>query len=75
MCPHCGERADVFGHGEGRRVADTYGVPLLGEIEMDARIRVGGDSGKPVASLGEDAPLARAAFMRWRARLRRGWLR
>src|SRR3984957_13546665 len=54
-CPHCHERADVFGHGEGRRVADSYGVPLLGEIEMDAQIRVGGDSGKPVAALGEDA--------------------
>ena len=62
VCPHCQSRVDVFGHGEGRRVAETYGVPLLGEIEMDAHIRIGGDSGKPVASLGADAPSARSIY-------------
>ena len=67
VCPHCHERADVFGHGEGRRLADSYGVPLLGEIEMDAQIRVGGDSGKPVAALGEDAPGARTIYAMARA--------
>ena len=67
VCPHCHERADVFGHGEGRRVADSYGVPLLGEIEMDAQIRVGGDSGKPVAALGQDAPGARTIYAMARA--------
>src|ERR1700722_17051835 len=66
-CPHCQERIDVFGHGEGRRVADSYGVPLLGEIEMDAQIRVGGDSGKPVAALGQDAPGARTIYAMARA--------
>src|SRR6202790_1572827 len=30
VCPHCHESVDIFGHGEGRRVADVYGVPLLG---------------------------------------------
>ena len=29
-CPHCQGRIDVFGHGEGRRIAEAYGVPLLG---------------------------------------------
>jgi ATP-binding protein involved in chromosome partitioning len=67
VCPHCQTRADVFGHGEGRRVAETYGVPLLGEIEMDAGIRIGGDSGKPVAALGEDAPAARSIYAMARA--------
>src|SRR5665213_2060986 len=52
-CPHCQGKIDVFGHGEGRRIADTYGVPLLGEIEIDPQIRIGGDTGKPVALLGE----------------------
>src|ERR1700723_1839265 len=51
-CPHCDGRIDVFGHGEGRRIAETYGVPLLGEIEIDPQIRIGGDTGKPVALLG-----------------------
>jgi ATP-binding protein involved in chromosome partitioning len=66
-CPHCGKSVDVFGHDEGRRVAETYGVPLLGEIEIDPRIRVGGDTGAPVASLGESAPGARSIYAMARA--------
>ena len=66
-CPHCHERVDVFGSGEGRRVAEAYGIPLLGEIEIDPQIRIGGDSGKPVASLGEDAPSARSVYAMARA--------
>ncbi len=61
-CPHCQKRVDVFGFGEGQRIAEAYGVPLLGEIEIDPRIRIGGDTGKPVASLGEDAPTARSLY-------------
>jgi ATP-binding protein involved in chromosome partitioning len=67
LCPHCGTSVDVFGHGEGRKVADTYGVPLLGEIEIDPRIRLGGDMGAPVALLGEDAPGARSIYAMARA--------
>ena len=55
-CPHCNGRIDVFGHGEGERMAKSFGVPFLGEIEIDPQIRIGGDTGKPVASFGEDAP-------------------
>src|SRR5256885_7076759 len=67
VCPHCQKRVDVFGHGEGRRIAEEYGVPLLGEIEIDPGIRVGGDTGKPVATFGEDAPLARSLYAMARA--------
>ena len=62
MCPHCYKKVDVFGQGEGQRIADAYSVPLLGEIEIDPRIRVGGDTGKPVAALGEDAPGAASMY-------------
>jgi len=61
-CPHCEGRIDVFGHGEGRRMAQLFGVPFLGEIEIDPQIRIGGDSGKPVASMGEDAPGGKSIF-------------
>src|SRR6266704_4318856 len=61
-CPHCGKAIDIFGHGEGRRIAEEYGVPVLGEIEIDPRIRVGGDTGKPVASLGEAGPGAKSLY-------------
>jgi ATP-binding protein involved in chromosome partitioning len=66
-CPHCQGKIDVFGHGEGRRIADTYGVPLLGEIEIDPKIRIGGDTGEPVALLGPDAPGAKSIYAMARA--------
>jgi ATP-binding protein involved in chromosome partitioning len=61
-CPHCDGRIDVFGHGEGQHMAKTFGVPFLGEIEIDPQIRIGGDTGKPVASLGEDAPGGKSVY-------------
>jgi ATP-binding protein involved in chromosome partitioning len=61
-CPHCDGRIDVFGHGEGASMARTFGVPLLGEIEIDPQIRIGGDTGKPVAAQGEEAPGAISIF-------------
>jgi ATP-binding protein involved in chromosome partitioning len=61
-CPHCSQRIDVFGHGEGERMAQTFGLPFLGEIEIDPQIRIGGDTGKPAASLGENAPGAKSIY-------------
>lgn len=61
-CPHCNGRIDVFGHGEGARMAQLFHVPFLGEIEIDPQIRIGGDSGKPVAALGEDAPGGKSIY-------------
>jgi ATP-binding protein involved in chromosome partitioning len=61
-CPHCNGRIDVFGHGEGQRLAQNFGLSFLGEIEIDPQIRIGGDTGKPVASLGEDAPGGKSIY-------------
>ena len=75
-CPHCQGRIDIFGHGEdGAHVAEAYGVPLLGEIEIDPQIRVGGDTGEPVALLGPRCTRRRRASTRWRVQLRRVWRR
>jgi ATP-binding protein involved in chromosome partitioning len=52
----------IFGQGEGKRVAEAFGVPFLGEIALDAEIRVGGDSGNPVAARGESAAGAKSFF-------------
>ncbi len=46
-CPHCGERAEIFSHGGGRRAAEAFGCPFLGEIPLDIRVRQGGDEGRP----------------------------
>src|SRR5437899_2035300 len=61
-CPHCGKAVDIFGHGEGAKTALACGVPVLGEIEIDPRIRVGGDTGKPVAALGESGAGAKSLY-------------
>ena len=61
-CPHCAKPIDIFGHGEGAKTAQAYGVPVLGEIEIDPRIRIGGDTGKPVALLGENVLGAKSMF-------------
>ncbi len=61
-CPHCGKPVDIFGHGEGTKTAVAYGVPVLGEIEIDPRIRLGGDTGAPVAAQGESAPAAQSLY-------------
>ena len=67
-CPHCQKRVDVFGHGEGRRIAEAYGVPLLGEIEIDPanshRRRYGQAGGRA----GRGCARRRAACMPWPAR-------
>ena len=62
VCPHCGKPVDIFGHGEGAKTAIAYGVPVLGEIEIDPRIRVGGDTGKPVAAFGEEGAGAQSLY-------------
>jgi ATP-binding protein involved in chromosome partitioning len=61
-CPHCDKPIDIFGHGEGAKTAREYGVPVLGEIEIDPRIRIGGDTGKPVAAQGKDSAVAKSLY-------------
>jgi ATP-binding protein involved in chromosome partitioning len=61
-CPHCDKPIDIFGHGEGAKTAIAYGVPVLGEIEIDPRIRIGGDTGQPVAAQGKDSPIAKSLY-------------
>ncbi len=48
VCSHCGHREEIFDNGGGRRAAEELGIPFLGEIPIVTRIRVSGDSGKPV---------------------------
>ncbi|MGH9471060.1 MAG: Mrp/NBP35 family ATP-binding protein, partial [Terriglobia bacterium] len=48
-CPHCGQREDIFGHGGARAAAEKMHLAFLGEIPLDANIRVSGDRGSPIA--------------------------
>lgn len=64
LCPHCGERTDIFAHGGAHKMAQKYETPFLGEIPLDVAIRVGGDSGIPVTVSQPDSPHA-LAFRRF----------
>lgn len=52
----------VFGTGGGKRTAEQMKVPFLGEIGLEAEIRVGGDSGRPVTLFGESNTPAASFF-------------
>ncbi|HEY8482877.1 MAG TPA: Mrp/NBP35 family ATP-binding protein [Spirillospora sp.] len=64
-CPHCGERQYIFGEGGGQTVADaltrTLGtrVPLLGQVQIDPRLREGGDQGTPLVLSDPDSAAAK----------------
>ena len=49
ICPHCRERIDVFSFGGGRRTAEQMKVHFLGELPLNPEVRIGGDTGRPVA--------------------------
>ncbi|WP_289033437.1 Mrp/NBP35 family ATP-binding protein [uncultured Roseibium sp.] len=48
LCPDCGGRHDIFGHGGARAEAEKLGVPFLGEVPLDMQIRETSDAGTPV---------------------------
>ena len=60
VCPHCGERTDIFGHGGARDEAARLGVPFLGEVPLALAIRELSDSGRPVVVSAPDGPHAEA---------------
>jgi ATP-binding protein involved in chromosome partitioning len=48
LCPHCGERSEIFAHGGAREMAAKLGVGFLGEIPLDSEIRATSDAGEPI---------------------------
>ena len=58
LCPKCGERSDIFGHGGARAEAERLGVPFLGEVPLHATIREKSDAGLPVVATEPDGPHA-----------------
>ncbi|MGA1199109.1 MAG: Mrp/NBP35 family ATP-binding protein, partial [Candidatus Latescibacterota bacterium] len=40
LCPCCGDRTPLFGDGGGLRIADTFRLPLLGQIPIQPEIRI-----------------------------------
>jgi ATP-binding protein involved in chromosome partitioning len=52
----------IFGKDGGKKLAEEYEVPLLGQIPLVQGIREGGDLGKPASVYGRDNPIIAEAF-------------
>ncbi|PYV16818.1 MAG: hypothetical protein DMG21_10430 [Acidobacteria bacterium] len=61
VCPECGHREEIFGHGGARAAAKKMDLSFLGEVPLDPRIRVQSDAGRPSA-LEESAGDAKAFY-------------
>jgi ATP-binding protein involved in chromosome partitioning len=61
VAPQSKERIDVFGSGGGKRTAEAMQVHFLAELPLDPEVRVGGDTGNPIALRNGSDPHA-AAF-------------
>jgi ATP-binding protein involved in chromosome partitioning len=60
VCPHCGARSEIFRAGGGMRLADELGVPLLGQVPLQAQLADFADAGRPIVVAQPDSPAARA---------------
>ncbi|MGD9847135.1 MAG: iron-sulfur cluster carrier protein ApbC [Variibacter sp.] len=60
LCPHCGQRSDIFGHGGAKHEAERLGVPFLGAVPLDMTIRETSDAGRPIVATDPDSPHAAA---------------
>lgn len=52
----------AFGSGGGRRTAEAFKVPFLGEVALDPAICTGGDTGRPVTMTGASSGAAAPFF-------------
>lgn len=59
-CPHCGEVTEIFSHGGGEKLAETYKAPFLGRLPLDPKVCLGGDEGVPFVERYADSATAKA---------------
>ena len=60
VCPNCGHRDEIFAHGGAQRAAKEMGVPFLGEIPLELKIRTTSDAGTPIVASETDSPHTRS---------------
>jgi ATP-binding protein involved in chromosome partitioning len=60
VCPHCAHETAIFGQGGGEAMAHDLGIPFLGAVPIDTRVREGGDTGRPIVVEAPESPAALA---------------
>jgi ATP-binding protein involved in chromosome partitioning len=58
VCSQCGHAEHIFGEGGAQRMCAEYGVPFLGGLPLDIRIREQADSGRPTVVADPDGKIA-----------------
>jgi ATP-binding protein involved in chromosome partitioning len=59
VCPHCGERSEIFSHGGARAEAAKLGTDFLGEVPLHIAIRETSDAGTPITVSAPDGEHAK----------------
>lgn len=59
VCPSCGERSDIFGHGGAKNEAEKLGIPFLGGVPLHMDIRAKSDAGQPIVASAPDSEHAK----------------
>ena len=60
ICSACGHEEALFGSGGGAAMAAQYNVPLLGQLPLNANVRLQADSGTPIVLSAPDSAPAKA---------------
>jgi ATP-binding protein involved in chromosome partitioning len=58
--PGSTERYYLFGEGGGKIIEEQFGVPLLGQIPLEVKVREGGDDGAPIVMSSPETESAQA---------------
>jgi ATP-binding protein involved in chromosome partitioning len=58
ICSNCGHPEHIFGEGGAQKMCNDYGVPFLGSLPLDIRIREQADSGRPTVVADPDGKVA-----------------
>ena len=58
ICSNCGHAEPIFGEGGAAKMAEQYGVTVLGQLPLDLSIRLSADQGKPSVAAEPDGEIA-----------------
>ena len=60
VCPHCGEKVEIFSSGGADALAKKYDAPILGRIPLDPAVCASGDAGVPFMRSAAGSPVGQA---------------
>ncbi len=60
ICPHCGQKTEIFRSGGGRKIAEEAGIAFLGSIPIDPAVGVEADQGKPFVVVDAESAASKA---------------